>query len=249
MSTCDPSWNEAISAFCDGEASPEEAARVAAHLERCEPCARAARVMRGLGDALRASAPRAVPDHVVARARRLERRSPRRRWATIAAAALAAAACVSLFAARHGRPELDQALASELVTNHLRGFAREQPCDFSSSDPGAVSAWIEQGLGYSVEVPSLPDAQLIGARHCHLGGTKVAAILYRCGDAPVTIFAPPPESQVAEETARFCGDELRCTEGPLGERICSAPGGHRVLVAAVESHPEQLASALSSESP
>ncbi len=219
MRVCDDDWIEPLSAWIDGELDPAERARVDAHLARCSRCAAEARTLEALGSALRASAERTkVPPHIVANARALTRpRSQRWPWAIVAAVAVAAAAFLA-FGAQQA--PLGRALTEELVAHHLRGFARTRPCELESNDPEAVRAWVEEHLGYSVDVPTPAHAELIGARACSIEGRRTAALLYRYESAPMTIFVPPPGSDAVASASRFASRGGRCTEGPIGERIC-----------------------------
>jgi hypothetical protein len=47
-------WQQLVSAYCDGEVTPEERARVEAHLAECAECAEALAAYRRLGQAIRA---------------------------------------------------------------------------------------------------------------------------------------------------------------------------------------------------
>lgn len=222
MQACE-AWSEPLSAWLDGEAEPEERARVEAHLARCEACAARVHAFRALSAAMRARADEHVPREVGLRARTLlepaERAGRRARWVwmTGAAAALAAAATLAIARPSSG---LDDRLAGELVGHHLRGFARARPCEIESDDPVEVRGWVEQRLGYGVAVPTPAGFELIGARACTLEGEATAALLYRHEGAPMTLFVPPPGSDAITSAERFASSGDRCVEGPIGERIC-----------------------------
>lgn len=222
MRVCDDAWSEPLSAWLDDELEPAELARVEAHLNRCRTCAATVETYRALGVAMQAEMKEEVPQRVIERARGLK--SPggssgkRWMWAAAASAALAAAALLAF-----GRPApstLDDALADELVAHHLRGFARAQPCEIDSDDPAVVRGWVEEQLGYDVEVPKPEGVELMGARACTIGGRATAALMYRNQGAPMTLFVPPPGSSSLASAERFASSGSRCTEGPIGERIC-----------------------------
>ncbi len=238
MQVCSQEWSEPISAWIDGEATEEERLRVEAHLARCPRCADAAGTVRALGIALRASADEEVTLHVTARARALS--SPRRaRWPWVAVAAVAIAAAAVLAVGARSRP-LDDALSQELVAHHLRGFARARPCELESSDPAAVRAWVEQRLGYEVEVPTPEGAELIGARACSLDGRATAALLYRYDGEAMTVFVPPPGSDAVTAATRFASSGARCTRGPIGERICVSSDEQSAFAVANLPEPRML---------
>lgn len=241
MRVCRQEWSEPLSAWVDGEVGSEEGARVEAHLARCAACAATVRAHRALGAAMRARTDDEVPPRVMARARGLAMRRRRWAWAAVAAVAVAAA---SMLALRPPASRLEETLAQELVTHHLRGFAREQPCELESDDPVAVRSWVEERLGYEVEVPQPEGVTLIGARACSLGGRRTAALLYRCEGAPMTLFVPPPGSEALSCAESFASSGARCTEGPMGERICVSGTASRPAFAVADLPDEQVMSLL-----
>jgi len=215
--------------------TPEDAARIEAHVAGCGPCRRAVEVFGGVRRALVANAngevPRRVRDRAEASARKVggSRRGP---WAiTAALAAIAAAAALLVGSPNRG---VSEAMADELVTHHRSGFARERPCDFTSSDPEACAGWLEGKLGYAVTVPELPGARLLGARLCHIAGTRTAALMYTCGDTPLTVFVPPPGSGAATAARALAGRGVGCTKGPLGNAICARSVDQPMLAVAEE---------------
>ncbi|WP_437967204.1 zf-HC2 domain-containing protein [Sorangium sp. So ce260] len=234
MAGCNREWFESISAWHDDEVTPEDAARIEAHLAGCGPCRRAAEVLGSVRRALVAKAdgevPRRLRDRAAAAAARNARAPRRGPWA-ITAALAAAAAAAALFV---GSPSggVGAAMADELVSHHVRGFARERPCDFESSDPGAVAGWLEGKLGYAVTVPAVSGARLLGARLCQIGETRTAALMYESGDKPLTVFVPPPGSDAATAARVLAGRGVGCTQGPLGNAICARSVEQPVLAVA-----------------
>ncbi|KYF73116.1 anti-sigma factor family protein [Sorangium cellulosum] len=236
MAGCNREWFENISAWHDDEVTPEDAARIEAHLAVCRPCRRAAEVLGGVRRALVAKADGEVPKRLRDRAEaaaqdaRHARARRRGRWAITAALAAAAAAAALLI----GSPSrgVGAAMADELVSHHVRGFARERPCDFESSDPGAVAGWLEGKLGYAVTVPAVSGARLLGARLCQIGDTRTAALMYASGDRPLTVFVPPPSSDAATAARALAGRGVGCTRGPLGNAICARSVEQPVLAVA-----------------
>ena len=92
----------------------------------------------------------------------------------------------------------------------------------------------------------MPGATLLGARRCRLHGQVTASLLYRHGDGALTLFVPAAGSPAEREAARFAEEGARCTQGPVGERICVAPGsgGAHAAVAVSELEPAVLLGAL-----
>ncbi|WNG58509.1 hypothetical protein F0U59_30005 [Archangium gephyra] len=253
MEACSPEWQERLSAWFDGEVQAHERQAVELHLARCVGCAREAARYAPLSGALKAQAATEthVPPELKERVSRLAPRSRpafrRRRWTVGLAAALASVGV--LWSSWPGA--MNDALAMDLERHHLKAFSRATPCEFESPDPAAVKAWVAREVGYAVEVPVVPGATLLGARRCRLHGQLSASLLYRHeGGKAMTLFLPPPGSTAAREAASFAGEETRCTQGPLGERICVASrGGGQAAVAVSELETPVLVDALARLAP
>jgi anti-sigma factor RsiW len=246
MAGCNEEWFENLSAWHDGEVTDADARRVEAHVAGCAACRRAASVLGRARAALGSAASREVPERVLARAEAaLVLRGSRRPWALRAAAAIGIAAAVAATIVSLPRHRLPPTVENELVDHHLVGFARERPCDFESSEPAAVASWLQDKLGYSVDVSIPPGARLLGARLCHIEGARTAALMLLYDEKPLTVFVPPEGSAAALTARSFAGDGLRCTSGPLGKTIC-AKGLGRPLLAVAEASPDAMASSLRS---
>ena len=223
MGACSAEWQERLSTSFDGEAEPREQAAVEAHVASCPGCTRALAGFATVRESMRAAtAERDVPLQLRERVLALadpSRRPIRRRPLLTGMAAVAAVLLVFLGSWSGG---MNSALAFELERHHLKAFSRLAPCEFESSDPAEVEAWIRREVGYEVEVPEIPGATLLGARRCRLHGELTASVLYRIGDRAVTIFLAPRESKAGRQAARFAGDGARCAQGPVGEQICVA---------------------------
>ncbi|OJY24594.1 MAG: hypothetical protein BGO98_16980 [Myxococcales bacterium 68-20] len=247
MAGCNQDWLDSLSAWHDGEVTPEDRRRVEQHLADCAPCRRAAAMLGNLRSALVTSAERAVPERVRERAEAAVHRRVlgRRKWlatGAVASAVVAAAAAV-LFMLRP-TSTLTPSLADELVSHHWTGFTRERPCDFESSDPEAVSGWLEDHLGYPVSVSVPPGARLIGARLCRITDTRTAAVMYRMETSALTVFVPPQSSPAATMARSFATDGVRCMNGALGSAICIRNEGPQPMLAVADTQPSLLARAL-----
>lgn len=245
MSGCGPEWFDSVSAWHDGEVTPEDGERVELHLTGCAACRRAAALLGEVRSSLVASAERDVPERVRERAQAFvqDRAQRRRKWTVASVVASAAAAAALTLVVNHSPANLTPSLRSELALSHWNGFSREKPCDFESSDPDAVGGWLEERLGYPVSVEIPEGSRLLGARLCHITNMRTAAVMYRIGEEPLTVFVPPPGSPAAEMARSFAGDEVRCTTGELGSSICIRNGEQSVLAIA-ETQPALLARAL-----
>ncbi|HET9451061.1 MAG TPA: hypothetical protein VFO83_09280, partial [Aggregicoccus sp.] len=175
-------------------------------------------------------------------------RARRPRWALPGRQRLSAAAAALLLSFGllwTGWPRgFNEALAADLERHHLRAFSRAKPCEFESSDPAAVRAWALAQTGEAVEVPRVPGATLLGARRCRLNGRITISLQYRYGNHALTLFAPPADSSAAAQGLAFAQQGPRCTQGPVGERICVAARGEDVTIAVSELGDSVLLGAL-----
>lgn len=80
-------------------------------------------------------------------------------------------------------------VAWQLSRDHARGFAGRPGVHIWSSEPSAVSAWLEQ---HGTAAPPLPahagSAGLVGARYCSLVDRVAAHVVYQGEEASVSIF-------------------------------------------------------------
>jgi len=219
---CHETWLEILSAWQDGEATPQEVGLATAHLPKCAACRTARARFQLIGDALRAA--HGLPGSqqgVPARARGPTLLQPRGR--RVLAAALVAVAAIMVWIHTSSR-NAGRIVVDELEARHLTAFSRVAPCDFESPDPAAVRAWIADHLGQEVEVPMVPGARLLGARRCTLSSTPTISLMYRRGAEPLSLFVSPPGTRTAAENVRLSRAALGCTVGRLGAAVCARPG-------------------------
>jgi anti-sigma factor RsiW len=223
-----------LSAYHDGEVGPVEAEQIETHVKTCRACQRTlARLTSLSGTLQRSSSETEVPAHVHAVAAQRLKRGARPRW-PLAAAVLVACLGVSAVAlAVVSKQRAARARVSEeVVTRHLAGFARPEPCDIDSADAKVVSAWLTEHAGYPVSVALPADMELLGGRVCHLCGAPTAAFMVRHGGAPLTVFVPPAGSEAAREAKRLADSTTSCTRGPLDFSICACASPQPMLAVA-----------------
>ncbi len=191
-----------------------------AHYGACPACQRFFAAQGALGDRLarlqRAPAPRGLRDRVAAHlsaetvAARLAVRRGGLRWLAGGGGALLAAAA-ALVLLING-PDVPDHIAEPLVQEAQRGVTA---LALATDDYSRLQTWFDERLGYTVHVPEISDADLVGGRLTEFGGVRTVAVLYLYHDAPITYFAWP--------TATVMGREVP------GDRIVSGSAAGHVL--------------------
>jgi anti-sigma factor RsiW len=198
-----------LSAYADGQLSPEEAAEIEARLAaspedaaRVESYLRQNRLIRDAADALE---PATTDLRTAALERQLAQRLERRRWRMPAWVRQVAAAVLLVSAGwlAHGQyAALDQAppgYVAEALGAH-RVFADDgfRPVEFAPEASDAALQWASAKLGHPVDIPTL-DSLGLGLVGSRLHGTAegpIAQFIYEddSGNRLSVIVAPhPPE--------------------------------------------------------
>ncbi len=185
---------------------PEEArARVAAHLEGCAECRRAADAEAALSSALESRLPR-HPASPALQARLAERltarerapRPARRRWPRYVAplvSALAAAALV-LVGVRLTQPSFLRAgltagdLVEEGVNDHLRVVASAHPIEIEGGGIHQVKPWFTGRLDFAPRVSFAGDDQfqLVGGSVGYFRDRKAAVFVFKLRLHTISLF-------------------------------------------------------------
>jgi anti-sigma factor RsiW len=191
-----------MQADLDGELSSAEAARVAAHLESCAPCAAAQTQLAALSSALRAGAPRySAPDQLrqsigarmpgvkeaaVARPAAAWRRAWGRQGAAFGGG-FALAACLALALLWRAPPG---GLADAVVADHIRALQPGHLMDVISTDRHTVKPWFDGRLDFAPPVKDLQEAgfPLAGGRLDYFEDHPVAALIYRSRQHVIELF-------------------------------------------------------------
>lgn len=228
--------------FVDGLAGPATRATVAAHLERCASCRRAAeaqQAVRALLVSRRAALTTVAPEALVTDVRHVvagDGASPRRTWRPVPALA---AAAVLVLAVSGGFVWLtgysSVLLAAQLTLDHIKCFVIDGDDHNETVTPADATAQFQRNYGMTVALPSHgPDpsrARIVGVRQCLYGEGWVAHTLYRVDDQPVSLFVLPGDASPAHIEAFGRQAEVR-RQGDA-TYVLVAPAGLSHVAAAV----------------
>ncbi len=175
-----------------------EFAEAFAHVEGCAACREFFATQQVLSRRLRrlssAQAPHALRQRVerAIAQEAAQARGPRRKSAWVAGGGVLVAAAAALVLMLNS-PEIPDRVARPLVEHASRPVLEEplQTTDAftTTSDRRALYQWFAARVDYSVDIPQIDDATLLGGRVVDLGGQRVAAISYMYRDHPVTYYA------------------------------------------------------------
>ena len=167
-----------------------------AHRASCDACRHYYGAQRALSQRLRRLSVAALqaPPWLAARVRaslddetaQLVRRRRLRLFAGSGTVALAAAATLLLLL---GAPDTSRRVASPLAQAAQAGLA--SPVSIASSDTAILGAWLQHEVGYTVEIPNISDADLLGATVTEMDGVRGAAVVYEYHGQPLTYFDLP----------------------------------------------------------
>ena len=187
---------ERIHPYVDGELDAGNARELELHLSACEQCRGIEQRIRALSDALTRSYPAyRAPTHLqrnVRKALRLEAKPARQTgWMVLAAGA----ACTLLlaFAIFQTTRASRNAVADEVVANHVRSLLAAHLVDVASSNQHTVKPWFDGKVDFAPEVRDLAanGFPLVGGRLDYLNGKTVAALVYERNKHPINLFVVP----------------------------------------------------------
>lgn len=176
-----------------------ERARVAGHLEACEPCRRAADTCRAACETVRAHAGAladSAPPLLAARCRAAAMRAsaPRRATRWVGWSAVAATAAVVLFIFLMPT----QAVATQLAADHMK--CTKLGASTHTGTPAELEAVWRDRRQQQITIPG-SDAggglRLVGLRRCMSSDGNMAHVVYERGGSPVSLFVLGDRSSLA----------------------------------------------------
>ena len=218
-----------LDAYVDGELAEAERVLLHEHLADCPECGPEAAALERLRAAIRRSAPNyRAPDALRSRIRFALRReaaagaraaTPAPGWLAYAASILLAVAIGSGGTLLITGERQEDAVANELIDDHLRSLLGNHLTDVASSDQHTVKPWF---AGRSDVSPPAVDLAgegfpLVGGRLDLIAGEPVPALVYRRRAHVINLFVLPAARGGLVTTISRNGYTLRhWDEGDLG---------------------------------
>ena len=188
---------ERIHPYVDGELDIVNAREVELHLRACEECGGLEQRIRALSDALTRSAPAyrasaALRKNVHA-VLRDEAKPARQPWWWIFAIGGACALLLLVFAISQTTRASRNAIADEVVANHVRSLLAAHLVDVASSNQHTVKPWFDGKVDFAPDVRDLAanGFPLVGGRLDYLNGKTVVALVYERNKHPINLFIVP----------------------------------------------------------
>jgi len=218
-----------LNARLDNELDMAGAASIDVHLSDCRPCSAQYAALEKLHAEIAAADFAYTPG--IALERKLaaqflqEEKSPSRFWSArwlqpsvMAAAAIAVVVAIISVPMLRSSRETD-AVASEILDNHLRALQAVHQVDVPSSDQHTVKPWFQGKTAFSPPVPDLTkdDFILIGGRLEVIHQQPAAAIVYRRRQHVIDLYVSPSTGADSKTELRDLGGYhlLRWTQNNL----------------------------------
>lgn len=226
-----------LAAVADGGAPPDEAARVARHVESCPACRQAlatqstARaVLRARAAHLAVTAPPGLRTRIAATAQAEKAGAGILSWGG-RLSAFAAAAVVVLAIGAALLPVVTVrstvVLAAQLALDHLKCFSIDGDGDGPAISKADAEATIQREYGWTIAVPPSAAAEgiaLLAVRRCLYGDGFAAHVLYRVEGKPVSLFIMPGLARPAAELGILGHDAVVWTQGDRTYMLVAGAG-------------------------
>lgn len=184
-----------VQACFDGELDAVSAAAIENHIEGCTECAKLRADIDAVRSLMREQAPYHRADAALRRriATALARESGTRRlptfWKGAASGGAAVALAASMMLTLLG-PSVQDQIASDVVSAHLRSLMGTHLIDVASSDHHTVKPWFDGHADIAPPVENFADQgfKLVGGRVDYVHGERTAVVVYRHGAHVVNVF-------------------------------------------------------------
>src|SRR5712691_104133 len=206
-----------LHARLDNELDMAGSASINRHLSECRACAAQYAALQNLHDEIAAAdlayAPGAALERNLAARFLRERKSPFRFWSgswlnasVMAAAAIGVVMLILSIPMLRINRETD-AIAAEILDNHLRALQAVHQVDVPSSDQHTVKPWFQGKTDFSPPVPDLAkeDFILIGGRLEVVHQQPAAAIVYRRRQHIINLYVSPSPGADSKAELRELG--------------------------------------------
>ena len=206
-----------LHARVDNELDMAGSAGIDLHLSECRACAAQYAALQGLHDEIAAAdlafAPGPGLERKLAAKFLQEKKSLLSFWSgSWLGASVAAAAAIGVIAVLVSVPLLrtgrgTDAVAAEILDDHLRALQPMHSVDVPSSDQHTVKPWFQGKTNFSPPVPDLTgdDFILIGGRLEVIRQQPAAAIVYRRGQHVVSLYVSPSPGADSKIESRELG--------------------------------------------
>ena len=198
--------SQVLDLYLDGELAPSESIEVLGHLEHCASCRetywRSEELHRDIRQQVkRYAAPPRLRQNIQAALRRdAVEKTPRRQsnwnWMAVAASILLFASLSWNITLIRSRPSVDDRVAKEVLSSHLRSMVGTHLLDVPSSDQHTVKPWFNGKLNFSPDVKDFTSQgfPLVGGRIEYLDDRPVAALVYQRRQHFINLFIWPSAS-------------------------------------------------------
>ena len=247
---------EELSAYLDGELSPEEERAVQRHLTTCTSCQERVKALAALEEAVTRSAETAlVPQTLHEYVSSLSHPSPRSFWGLSRVVKMGLAFTLILVVVglaswwwpHRGERSRPEEIAQALVADHIHYLQVPDALEIASTDPAILTNWFRERVPFPVQIPRLNKGRLLGGRLCSLLGRQVALVFYERGGKRFSLFTLAADVvPLAEREKRQAAnqDNLQCLR-TFGKYALCFVGAEDVVRAIVAEEPEMKDFALS----
>ena len=204
-----------IDAYADGELDAPAVLELEQHFQSCSACAGAWRNLQSLKkglkqDALYFTAPLELRQRIKAELPSVSPAEPiaeqfvwHWNWLTTAMSTAFAVCLGLLFIVTLSRPSLEQRLAQEIVSSHIRSLMASHVTDVASTDQHTVKPWFNGKLDFSPPVRDLAAEgfPLTGGRLDYVAGRSVAALVFQRNKHIINLFVWPAKEADSKPNA------------------------------------------------